>query len=64
MSLRNATRIHIRLAAVFSRGVDGGLQEIIRADAGDFHRILERQKHAFARPLLGGEFEQIFPIIR
>ena len=44
-------------------GVDRGLEEVAGADAGDFDGILKRQEDAFAGPLLGGQFEQIFALV-
>ena len=62
--LEELDRVEFRLAAMLADGVDGGLEEIAGADAGDFDRILKRQEDAFARPLLGGQFEQIFAVDR
>src|SRR5205085_11615564 len=51
-----------RLAAVLSDGVDGGLEEVVGADAGDLDGILEPEEDALAGPLLGGHGEQVLAV--
>ena len=55
--------VELGLAAVLSTRVDGGLEEVEVADAGDLHGILERQEQALARPLLGRELEEILAFV-
>ena len=47
------------LALVLADFVEGGLEKIGAVHAGNFDGILEREKNAFARALLGIEFEQV-----
>ena len=53
--------IEFGLAAMFADSVDGGLEEVAGADAGDFDGILEGEEDSLAGPFLGGEVEQIRP---
>ena len=44
--------------------VERGLEEIGAVHAGNFDRILEREKHPFARAFLGIEVEQILAVVK
>ena len=50
-------------AAVLADGVERRLEEVHVADAGDLDRVLEGEEDAFARPILGGHFEQVLAVV-
>ena len=56
--------IEFRLAAITARRIEGGAEEIHIVHARYLDRILESEKDAFARPLIGGEREQILAFDR
>ena len=55
--------VQLRLAAVLADRVEGRLQEVDVADAGDLHRVLEREEHALARPVLRAHGQQVLPLV-
>ena len=55
--------VELRLAAVLADGVERRLEEVGVGDAGDLDRVLEREEHAFAGPLLGVHVEQVLALV-
>src|SRR5579875_2244389 len=54
--------IHFRQTSMLTDSVDGRLEKIGVADAGNLHRILEGEENALPRPFFRVEFEQVFAI--
>ena len=50
-------------AAMPAPGVQGGLQEIGIVDAGDLHRILKGEEHAFPRAFLRCHLEKVLAVV-
>jgi hypothetical protein len=43
--------------------VQAGFEQVHVVDAGDFHRILKRQEHAFARAFFRRQRQQVFAFV-
>ena len=50
-------------AAVLAHRVERRLEEVDVADAGNLHRVLERQEDAFAGALLGRQLQQVLAVV-
>src|SRR5213082_2041338 len=50
-------------ATLLAHGVDAGLQQIHVVDSGDLDRVLEAEKYPLAGTLLGGERQQVAPLV-
>ena len=50
-------------ATLLAHGVDGGLQQIDVVHSGDLDRVLEAEKYPLAGTLLGGERQQVAPLV-
>ncbi len=48
---------------MLAHGVQGSLEEVDVAHARDLDRVLEREEHALARPLLGRHGEQVLALV-
>jgi hypothetical protein len=59
--LEELHRIELLLPLARAPLVDRGLEEVHVADAGDLDGVLEREEHARARPLLGGQRQEVLP---
>src|SRR3984957_15716904 len=57
-------RRELRLAALLALSVERGAQEVHRADAGDFQRILECEENTLGGALVGLERKQILALER
>ena len=60
--LQEVRRREFALAARLALRVQRGAQEIHGGDAGNFHRILERQEHALGGALVGRHLQQVFAL--
>ena len=60
--LEKVRRRIFALAARLALGVQRGAQERHGGDAGDFHRILERQEHALGGALVGRHLQQVLAL--
>ena len=52
-------RIHFRQAAMLARRIHRGLQQVHVVHAGDLHRILKAEEHAFVRALFRRQRQQV-----
>ncbi len=60
--LEKVRRREFALAARLALGVQRGAQEVHGGDAGNFHRILERQEHALGGALVRRHLQQVFAL--
>ncbi len=60
--LQEIRRRILALAARLALGVERGAQEVHGRDAGDFHRILERQEHALGGALVRRHLQQVLAL--
>ncbi len=56
-------RVHFILPVILANGIQRRAQKVRVADAGNFDRILKRQKHAFAGGVFRFHFEQVFAVV-